>query len=317
MNFACHSKISIERLADIMMFSQLLPSNRKFAVALCAGLALWSPTAGATPFIGSAADFAVLGLEGGEVIINSATSITGNVGYSANVTSNTNQKVDSFNGAAFVHSTATFSHTPATFAPSDGLFVGGSADAKLDQANADALSAASFLAGLAATHASLGTVGDGDDISLTSVGSLNVVEIASLKHKEDTITLTGGANDVFVFNVAGDWDYDNSQIVLNGISAGNVIFNFTASNAEINIGKAGTVFRGTILAINGEVDYHNPATFDGRIIADNINLHSDFNLSVSETSEQLSEPGLGVLIAVAALQVFRRGFRPRAGIGET
>ena len=266
-------------------------------------------SANATPFIASASDFTVLGLAGGSVTINSATSITGNVGYAAGVTSTTNQKVDAFDGAAYVHSTATFGYTAATFAPTSGLFIGGAADQKLYDANADAFSAAIALGALAATHASLGVVGDNDNVIVNRVGALNVIQIASLTHKEDTLTINGGIDDVFVFNVAGAWNYDNSQIVLNGVSADNVIFNFLDSAGDVKIGKAGTIFQGTILAVQRSVDYHNPASFDGRIIAKNINLHSDFNVTAtSGATVSIPEPtGIGlVAIAFAGLVLLRR-----------
>ncbi|MDX2225077.1 MAG: hypothetical protein SFV21_20135 [Rhodospirillaceae bacterium] len=263
-----------------------------------------SPAAQAAPFLASVSNFVVFGLAGGDVTINSATSISGNVGYAANVTSTTNQKVDSFTGGVFVHSTATFNYTPATFAPSGGITVGGVANTQLNQANADALAAAGIMAGLASTHASLGNVVDNQNVAVNSLGALNVIPIASLKHKEDTFTITGGANDVFVFNVAGNWDYDNSQIVLNGVNANNVFFNFLSAAAEIAIGKAGTVFQGTILAPQGSIDYHNPASFTGRIIGLDINLHSDFNIAAPfdpPPPPSVPAPGSLVLFALGLL----------------
>lgn len=273
-------------------------SNRVIIGFVLAGI-LATPAA-ATPFLGSAADFVVLGLADGKVTINSATSITGNVGYSTGVNSTTNQKVDSFIGGAFVHSGATFSNAPDTFAPSAGIMIGVAADAKLNQANTDANAAATLIASLAPTHASLGIVVDDQNIVINTVGALNVIPVDSLKHKEDTFTINGGANDVFVFNVGGDWDYDNSQIVLNGVLADNVIFNFTTA-AKILIGKDGTDFQGTILAPTGIVDYHNPANFDGRIIAFDIDLHSDFNIAVPTGSIQVPEPGALALFGAGLL----------------
>ena len=54
--------------------------------------------------LGAASQFALLALNNGNMTINSATSITGNVGYSNGVTSTTNQKVSTFNGTAYLDS---------------------------------------------------------------------------------------------------------------------------------------------------------------------------------------------------------------------
>ncbi len=229
--------------------------------------------------LGQAANFVVLGLENGTVIINSATSITGDVGYSDGVVSNTNQKVDSFVGTAYVHSGATFNHTMATYDPSGGIQTGpGVVDDLLDQANADALAASAAAAALGPPTHVLGELGDNDNVVVNSVGTMNIVSLTSLDYKEDVFEISGGPNDFFFINVSGNFEMDNSQIVLSGVAPSHVLWNFpNASTIDIN--KEGNVFRGTILAPVGSVEYHNPATFEGAIIAKDIDLHSDFNIT--------------------------------------
>lgn len=252
--------------------------------------------------LGAADQFGILGLENGTVIINSATSIVGDVGYSAGVVSTTNQKVDLFDGTAYVSSTANFSYTAATFVPTGGIQTGPAVDQLLAQANADALAAAAHFASLAATH-SLGALGDNDDRTVTSVGDVNVVSLTSLNYKSDTLTLVGrpGHDDIFIFNVAGNFNFSQSTIELHDVLAYNVIFNFL-NPASISINKDSSVFNGVILAPTGSVDYHNPATFDGAIIAKDINLHSDFNL----THTVIPEPSSLALLALGALTLIRR-----------
>ena len=253
-----------------------------FVQSVC-GILLASTASAATVDLGAASGFTVLGLDGGEVIINSATSITGDVGYSSGVVSNTNQKVDSFVGTAYVHSDATFDHTSATFAPTGGIMSGTTSDNLLDQANLDAIAASLAISAMSPTQ-DLGEISDNDSLTLTA----GVYTVSDWKYKEDTMTLSGGADDAFFFNISGSFDFDSSTIALTGgVTADNVYFNFMGSpvdtSAAINIGKSDSSFNGTILALNDSVNYHNPASFDGRIIARNINLHSDFNMNGPST----------------------------------
>lgn len=252
------------------------------AVLLMAGLLDMAPrSASAAVVLGQVDDFTLLALEGGNMIINSATSISGNVGYSDGVTSKTNQKVDVFTGAAYIHSGASVTTTPATFAPSLGTVVGGAADAKLDQANLDAIAAAAFISGLAADY-SLGVVGDNDNRVVHRIGAMTIVDITSLHYKTDMIEFVGdaGGNDQFIVRISGTLNWDSSQVKLTNVLPDNLIWYFPNASG-IFVGKAETIFAGTILAPTGHVEYHNPATFNGRIIARDIDVHSDFNISAT------------------------------------
>jgi choice-of-anchor A domain-containing protein len=235
------------------------------------------------PNLGAAGTYTILALEGGSLSINSATSITGDVGIGKNVTTATAQKVDTFIGTAFVHSTSSASflanYKPATFAPSGGIQFGpGAVDTALEQANADALSASSAAAGLGSSTA-LGAVTT--NMTLVSTGILNVYSMTSLDYNSDTLTLQSrvGFDDFFVINVLGDFDFSQSTVALtNGTTQDHVLFNFPNAVA-IDINKSTSVFNGTILAPTSAIIYHNPATFNGQIISSDITLHSDFNIA--------------------------------------
>ncbi|QNN23765.1 hypothetical protein HED60_16305 [Planctomycetales bacterium ZRK34] len=264
-------------------------------------------SASAAVVLGEAEDFVLLALDDGSMIINSATSITGNVGYSDGVTSGTNQKVTTFNGGVYIHSGASVTTTPATFDPSLGTTTGGAADTKLDQANVDALLAATSIAGLSADY-TLGAVNDGDNPVINRTGAMTVVDITDLTNKTDTFEFVGdvSGNDQFIVRVSGALDWDGGVVTLTNVLPGNVIWYFpNASN--VLIGKAETVFAGTILAPTGDVDYHNPATFNGRIIALDINVHSDFNITQPPSTIIIPTPaalpaGL-MMIAMGALKL--------------
>ena len=238
-----------------------------------------APVCGISACIGEAANFGLLGLENGTFTINSGNTLIANVGYSKGVTSGTNQKVNTFTGTAYVHSLVnSFVYAPATYQPSGGIIQNNAlADAKLNAANAGAISGSANYASLSPNIA-LGNLVSNQTIN--RVNNITVVSIASLNYNSNTITLVGqaGQDDAFVINVAGSFDFSQSTVVLTNVRPERVVWNFpNASNIVIN--KASTIFKGTILAPLGSVIYHNPASFEGAIIAKNIAVHSDFNLT--------------------------------------
>ena len=283
-----------------------------FALALAVGVsAMWASnaTAAVIPGMGATGQFTILGLENGTVTINSATSIIGNVGYSAGVTSTTNQKVDTFIGQVYVSSAvSSFSYTAATFAPSGGFApVNPANDSLLHQANLDAVAGSAEFAALATTE-TLGVLGDNDNRTINSVGDWNVISLTSLNYNSDTITFSSrpGHDDFFVVNVAGNFAFSQSTVALtNGTTADHVFWNFTSA-ASIDINKDATIFNGTILAPTGSIIYHNPATFNGNIYALNVDLHSDFNIAGVPPGGNVPEPASLSLLALGAVGLLAR-----------
>jgi hypothetical protein len=252
--------------------------------------------------LGQAASFGILGLNGGTVSINSATQIVGDVGYSQGVTSPDNQKAANFQGTVYVHSqVASFTYTDKNFLPSGGIVTGGIADGKLNAANTDALAASAQISALTPT-VNLGSIND----SSATVGAIDgaatttVVAINSLNMNSDVLELKGDAQDYFFVNVAGNFDFSQSEVRLTGgITANHVIFNFpNASTVLLN--KDANIWNGTILAPTGSVEYHNKATFNGAIVAKNITLHSYFNLDHEPFSS--TQPGIFTSIAKVTAQ---------------
>ena len=223
--------------------------------------------------------FGLLGLENGTFTINSSRNLIANVGYSKAVTSNTNQKIDNFTGGAYVHSqVSSFVYTAATYQPTEGIFRNNAAtDAILDQANANAIAASALYASYA-PDVVLGNVTTNRTITRVAINT--VVQMTSLDYNSNILNLVGtaGADDGFIINVSGSFDFSQSEIRLTNVRPERVIFNFPNASA-ITINKAANIFNGTVLAPVGSVIYHNPAVFNGAIIAKNIAVHSDFNLT--------------------------------------
>lgn len=223
--------------------------------------------------------FGVLALNGGSLTINSSRSLIADVGYSSGVTSNINQKIDQFTGGAYVHSQVnSFIYTAATYQPTEGIIRNNPYyDNLMDQYNLNAVGLSANFNDYPADY-SFGAVTTNKTIN--SVGPTTVVKMASLDYNSNTLTLNGtvGGDDGFIINVTGNFDFSQSKMVLNNVRPERVIFNFP-NPSSILINKASNIFKGTILAPTGNVIYHNPASFEGSIIARNIALHSDFNLT--------------------------------------
>jgi choice-of-anchor A domain-containing protein len=239
--------------------------------------------------LGAAANYVLLGLANGTVIVDSGTAVAGDFGYSAGTTS-TNQKLGNdalWLGTAYVHSQVASFQAAANFLPSGGIVTNAAEDARLDQANLDAVAASAYVASLPATE-TLGDIVD-QSVTLGSVDGLHtvhIVDVTSLLMNSDVLHLIGDATDVFVFNVRGDFRFSQSEVLLSGgITAANVLFNFPVGGnytRNVLVNKSATIFNGTMLApdLNGfELEYHNPASFHGAIIARRIDVHSDFNLN--------------------------------------
>ncbi len=292
-----------------------------FTIFVCVTIFAIQPALGVSGDLGAAADYALLGLQNGTVIVNSATTVTGDFGYSAGVTSTSNQKIGEdylgqWTGAAYVHTGADFQYTDKNYIPSLGIVSNLAEDARLNQANIDALAAWNFISGLAPTT-SLGAI-DRTNVSwgaINGVQDLHILEITSLDMNSNFLSLTGDADDVFIFNILGNFQFSDSEVqLLGGLTASTVLFNFPDSGTQtkdVLINKGTTIFNGTILApdLDGyEVEYHNPAIFNGAIIATKINVHSDFNLNYMpfEPPFVVPEPATFCLLGLGGMTLLRK-----------
>jgi hypothetical protein len=221
--------------------------------------------------LGAAGHFAVLGINGGQVRLNNS-SVAGNVGLGTNETSFLHNTTVSGSLSVDLTATADLSGLGIDF-----LVSGGVVTQDLSQAEIDANAASDGYAAMAPTQV-LGDVTD--SVTITGNGGTNIISLNSLTYHSDTLTLQGGANDVFVFNVAGGFSFHQSTIQLaGGVTADHVLFNFPTAGPRVDFAQASSVINGTVLAPLRSVNYHNPAVFNGAIIAQDVSIHANADIS--------------------------------------
>ena len=144
---------------------------------------------------------------------------------------------------------------------------GGVSKASLDDAVATATAAANRLAKLTATQKLSAAT---KSITITGNGGVNVVSIPSVKIVNGALTIHGSPSDIFVVNVAGKFELDSSDVVLDGgVRACNILWNFTGSaiteSNEVEL-ENGSTAAGVFLALSRLVDLED-STLNGRVLA--------------------------------------------------
>ncbi len=218
------------------------------------------------PDLGSAAGYTVLGLHGGTVQL-SDSQVTGDVAIGPNGT--VVLKRTAVTGTLFEDPTASVDVRNPKKTPSP---TGGEVTRRLRQAQSDADAASAALDALTPT-VSLGNLTK--SATVNGNGGLNVVHLRSVDYHNDTLTLRGGSQDVFVIDVDRGLSLDQSRVVLTGgVTADHVIFNLAGSGADVNVSGSRSSLNGTILAPRRSVDVEDLGAFHGAVIARDIALGS-------------------------------------------
>lgn len=233
--------------------------------------------------LGAAANYAVLGIncvmapDDLDVSLNSG-SVVGNVGVSQPGSMAIFQK-GSIDGDLHVRTdVGTLQISDKDFTITGAILQNATIDAQLAQASVDAFAASAFYDAFTPA-ASLNMNRQNHD--LTGNGGYNVYDVNLIDYKDNTLTLNGTASDVFVFNVPDGqkFNWAQSTVALNGgVVWQNVLFNLLGFDPDGVINKADTYFEGTVLAPERRVDLHNPSFANGRILADEVRIHSDATL---------------------------------------
>ena len=122
--------------------------------------------------------------------------------------------------------------------------------AGISQAIQDAHTAAAFYAGLTPTQ-TLASIGAG---TLTGSGGQNVYQVSGdlALSQGQALILSGGASDTFIFNISGQVNLSQANIILSGVSPSAVLFNLIGTGQKVlSTGHSGT--RGVFLAENGAI----------------------------------------------------------------
>jgi PEP-CTERM motif len=144
-------------------------------------------------------------------------------------------------------------------------------------------------------------------LTINGNGGLNVIDITSL-HNPD-LTINGGSNDNFVFNISGNFQ-TNHVMTLNGVNASQILFNMTGTSGNIFQTSGGDVLFGTFLATHGGDFQFSNLDLTGQLI--NTAGHMEI---VSGSQVTVPEPNTFGLIGIGAIALsfvrnrFRRGLR--------
>jgi choice-of-anchor A domain-containing protein len=287
------------------MFRAILSSRslslRLQSTLLVACLILCIPTAARAeiPSLGSAGNYAVLGADANMTFSSGNTTVTGNVGlgHGGQLT---------FSGGGLVtgrldRDTVSSVNLTGGSSAAGGIFI-----IDTTQITADAMAASVQAASLSTTD-TRAAIGNG--ATFTSTGALNVIDVTGNIQTSGggTITITGGANDFFVFNVHGTANLTGgSSIALaGGITPGHVLWNFVGTGGSVQ-SNGNSNWAGTVLALNRDIVISG-GVHHGAFITGNQSLTLQSGPSVVFVP-LVPAPATGVLVAAG---MFLLGRRPR------
>ena len=171
------------------------------------------------------------------------------------------------------------------------------------QAFNDAVSLSNSASALSATQ-TFGNVSGA--LTINGNGGLNVIDINSLSNPN--LTITGGSNDSFVFNISGNFS-TNHVMVLNGVSASQILWNMTGTSGNIFQTSGGDKVYGTFLATHGGDFQFSNLNLTGQLI------NTDGHMQIVSGSEvtAVPEPSVIGLMLVGAASLVRLGKIRAAG----
>jgi len=215
--------------------------------------------------LGPASGFTVLGISSVTINNSNHAAVRGNVGVGGGNGALQKANVD---GNVVIGYGANPSISGKDFNVSGSITRG----ADLSSAINAAYAASRTAAGLTSTQRFTNIA---SDLTIRGNGGQNVISVNSINLNGANLTLSGGANDVFIININGDFQLSHAQILLQGVSLNNVVFNVIGTGSTVNFHKADTAVFGTVLAPYRDLIVDNDGLIvHGAVIANNITIHS-------------------------------------------
>ena len=203
--------------------------------------ALVAPVVAAGLDLGAANGYAIVELGSGKTVkINSGPNIGNVLVGNGAVTSSSGGGNGQITGTVYYDSTATgdfFSGLQIPVTAAQKQLVSTTLTA---QAKADAEAVSAYASSLAATQSF--------SSSIVGNGGINVINVASINNA--AFTLSGTANDFFVFNV-GSIQTNKVMTLSGGVTASHILFNITGSSGNVFQTSGGDLLYGTFLATKG------------------------------------------------------------------
>lgn len=227
-----------------------------------AAAAIWPQFASADSLdLGTLANYALVDLGNGTTLGQNSGPVAGNEllgnGVTANFSGGNNGGLT--NGGILyydstVHGQNTFSmlqNPPTTSEVSTTV---------TNTALSKAQSVSSYAAGLTATQ-NYSDIVSGQTIM--GNGGLNVIDVANIQNA--AFTIKGGPNDVFVFDVSGEFQ-TNQAMTLSGVLPSQILFNFTGTSGAVFQTSGGDSLYGTFLATDGGQFQFSNLVLNGELI---------------------------------------------------
>jgi hypothetical protein len=285
---------------------------RRFAV-ICRTVLLFSAgvlatstcAANTVPDLGSASNFALLGLNNANYTIQSASTVNGTIGIASGGTVTIQN--GTVKGSAIQASAGQITNN-------GGSITGGivTSSSTMSAANTGAMNAFSTATSPSnVPNQTFSTISlSNSSTTINGNGGLNYIDIGTLNLSNSSLTLHGTASDVFVLRVSGNFTMSGSSSLLlsSGVTAEHVLIVFTGSGQTINIGIGSNTVNGTLLAPTANTNWQLASgTFNGEIITGTpasgvgtyINLN---NVTINQHGfHAVPEPSSVALAAIASV----------------
>ena len=222
----------------------------------------------------SVANFAVYA--GGSLTVNGTTTVNGDVGLGPNGTQNFGTGF-TINGTYRVDNTANNSHSY-----SGGSFTGGTVLQGLQYVSTTVSSVSAYAASLTATLTLSTTLGS--NYTVVGNGGYNIISLPGIIYTGNrTLTLQGGANDVFIINVGNNnlsfSGAGATPITLSGVATNHVLFNLLSTSAGANaliVSQPNETLFGTFIAPYASISLAASDKIYGGLFAGGNNLDTQF-----------------------------------------